>query len=153
MPVSEFIRRRKITEYQLPPHLRFGGGGVFSGSVGVKEFQLIAGEMLQEGDPVRIGSDGKGYKTLDVVAQGEAAGFAANDVNAGEMVTVIVSGRAVAVAFTGLQIGKRVWLRQGELSTLPEPATIVQPFATQPVGWAVGSDVVLVDIGQAVWYG
>jgi len=152
MPISEVIRRRKVVEYQLPPHLQVGGGTLLGGSSSDWRFRCTAGESLQEGDPVRIGSDGKAYKTLDVVAQGEAVGFAANDAASGGTVVVITSGQAVTVAFSGLQVGKRVWLRQGELSTTPEPAAIIKPFATQPVGWAVGSNKVLVHIERAVWY-
>ncbi len=31
MPVSELIRRRKVVEYQLPPHLQVGGGALLGG--------------------------------------------------------------------------------------------------------------------------
>lgn len=107
---------------------------------------LLAGEDLPAGAPCYIKNDGKVYKSVTTVTNGIAtqpafAGFAVDDVSAGEPVTLFGKGARMNIA-SGMTPGQVFWISDtaGFLSD-----AVVLTGDVSPVAMAISAtDIVVI---------
>jgi len=110
------VRNSSINELNLVPHLRrfmnTGGSSVIIiESKSDEYFMLNAGVPITAGDVIAIGSDGDAYHASTLAVENKPGiGFAANTVDTGELLYVLLTGDIIDISGADFDFPSDLWL-------------------------------------------